>query len=70
MSKRIRNPYDRLPECPICGMDSGVRKITDTVPEKCYVICETCGYKAGPCKSMSSAVSEWKKGKKHKGDIK
>ena len=48
-----------LPVCPKCGMDSGKRFISDTVPERYFVVCETCGYRTKPHGSQSTATKEW-----------
>lgn len=48
-----------LKHCRVCGMDSGVRKVTVKVPEKFYVVCEVCGYKTGPHTTQSGATREW-----------
>ena len=48
-----------LPVCPNCGMDSGKRFISDTVPERYFVVCETCGYRTKPHGSQSTATKEW-----------
>ena len=48
-----------LPVCPNCGMDSGKRFISDTVPEKYFVVCETCGYMTKPHPTQTAATKEW-----------
>lgn len=48
-----------LPVCPNCGMDSGKRFISDTVPEKYFVVCETCGYMTKPHPTQAAATKEW-----------
>ena len=48
-----------LPVCPKCGMDSGKRFVSDTVPEKYFVVCETCRYRTKPHGSQSTATKEW-----------
>ena len=47
-----------LPVCPNCGMDSGKRLISDTVPEKYFVVCETCGYMTKPHPTQTAATKE------------
>jgi len=47
----------------VCGMDSGIRKITTTVPEEHFVVCEVCGFKTKRHKSMAHATREWNGGK-------
>ena len=56
MSRRFRMA---LPVCPKCGMDSGKRLISDTVPEKYFVVCETCGYMTKPHPTQTAATKEW-----------
>ena len=56
MSKRFRMT---LPVCPNCGMDSGKRLISDTVPGKYFVVCETCGYMTKPHPTQTAATKEW-----------
>ena len=48
-----------LPVCPNCGMDSGKRFISDTVPERYFVVCETCGYITKPHPTQTAATKEW-----------
>lgn len=59
-----RGKYDRveLKECRVCGMDTGKRMVTETVPEKFYVVCEICAFKTKPHKSQSAATKEWNGG--------
>ena len=35
------------------------RFISDTVPERYFVVCETCGYRTKPHGSQSTATKEW-----------
>lgn len=49
----------RLSLCPKCGMDSGRRVISETVPEKNYVICDTCGWHTKGYSDMAHATREW-----------
>ena len=48
-----------LPVCPKCGMDSGKRFISDTVPETYFVVCETCGHITKPHPTQTAATKEW-----------
>ena len=48
-----------LPECPVCGMDSGERIMTDQEPPSYYVVCELCGFKTRPHPTQSAATKEW-----------
>jgi hypothetical protein len=48
-----------LKACRVCGMDAGQRMVTETVPEKFFVVCQICGFKTKPCKSQSAASKEW-----------
>ncbi len=58
---KYRGTHKRAPltPCPVCGMDSGVRKVTVKVPEKFFVVCESCGFKTGPHTSQGGATKEW-----------
>ena len=47
-----------LPVCPKCGMDSGKRFISDTVPEKYFVVCEPCGYMTKPHPPQTAVPKE------------
>ena len=49
--------------CRKCGMDSGIRKVTDSVPEEYFVECEICGFKTKRHKSLPHATREWNGGK-------
>ena len=49
--------------CRKCGMDSGVRKVTDTAIEQYFVECESCGFKTKYHKSQGAASKEWNGGK-------
>lgn len=57
----FRGKYNRteLKPCKCCGMDSGVRMVTETVPEKFFVVCQICPYKTRAHKSQSAATKEW-----------
>lgn len=61
MTYAPRKKRDPLPPCPACGMDSGVRKVSVTIPEQFFVICESCGFKTRPHKTAGAATQEWKK---------
>ena len=63
MNSKNKRPRNRLGLCPGCGMDSGTRKVTDTAVERCFVACETCGFKVGPYGDMAHAVRAWNRGK-------
>lgn len=61
-----RGRYNRtpLPPCRVCGMDAGARKVTETVPEKFFVVCGVCGFKTRPHANQSAATREWKGGQR------
>lgn len=63
MNHRNVKPRGPLSLCPKCGMDSGRRVVSETIPERFFVICDTCGYrtKGRPC--MNAATNEWNRGK-------
>lgn len=55
-------PFRHLLEpCPKCNRDSGKRMQTETVPEKFYIVCQSCVYRVGPCGSTSEATKKWDK---------
>lgn len=56
----------KLPECPVCDMDSGKRMMTENEPVNYYVVCEVCGFKTRPHPTQSAATNEWSR-KKRKG---
>lgn len=65
MQRNNRHYRNVLPVCPKCGMDSGRRLVSETVPEKYFVICEACGYQTKPCATQSAATNAWSRmGKK------
>ena len=59
MNYRGVKPKHKLEPCPKCRMDSGKRMQTETVPEKFFVVCQTCGYRVGPYKAGFSATQAW-----------
>lgn len=59
MNKKNKYFKKPLPVCPKCGMDSGKRMVSLTVPEKYYVICETCGFQTKGHADQSAATNEW-----------
>lgn len=59
MNKRCRYFRKALPVCPKCGMYSGRRMVSDTNPEKYFVVCETCGFRTKPHPDQSAATNEW-----------
>lgn len=58
MNQYNRKPSGKLEVCPHCGRDSGERKISLYVPDKCYVRCASCGFTLSG-KSQSSASASW-----------
>lgn len=62
MNAKAKKPRHKLGLCPKCGMDSGARKATDTVPERYYIVCETCGFYVGPFSNLSHATHAWESG--------
>ena len=59
MNARSRGPKRKLALCPRCGMDSGTRMVSSTVPEMFFVACETCGYITKPFRDMAHATRQW-----------
>ena len=59
MNYHGNNNYRELKHCRVCGMDSGVRKVTVKIPEKFFVVCEVCGYKTRPHNTQGGATREW-----------
>lgn len=59
MSNRRSRRYHDLPECPICGMDSGKRMMTNHEPAQFFVVCEVCGFRTKPCNSQGAATQNW-----------
>ena len=68
MNFRGQNKFGELKHCRVCGMDSGVRKVTVKLPERFYVVCEVCGYKTRPHTSQSGATREWNNERKLDND--
>lgn len=58
MNTYNRQPRGKLEVCPRCGRDSGERKISLYVLDKCYVRCASCGFTLSG-KSQSSASANW-----------
>lgn len=61
MNRNNRRATALLEPCPQCGRDSGRRMQTETVPEKFYVVCQSCGYRVGPYKAIFAASQRWNK---------
>ena len=59
-----KHNYKGLNTCRVCGMEAGERMVTETVPEKFYVVCRICGFKTRPHKGQSAATAEWNGGKR------
>lgn len=60
-NRKFKHP---LSECPKCYMDSGKRMVSETIPEKFYVVCESCGFMTKPHNTQNAATHEWnQKGK-------
>lgn len=59
-----RGKYNRQPlkTCRECKLDSGLRMVTETVPEKFYVVCQSCGFKTKAHSTQSAATKEWNGG--------
>ena len=48
--------------CRVCGMDAGVRKMINKVPEEFFVECQICGFKTKRHKSLQHATRDWNGG--------
>ena len=59
MNYRGKHKYMELAPCRVCRMSAGVRKVTTSVPERFFVVCQCCGYKTQPCSTQSLATKEW-----------
>lgn len=59
MNSENRHTTHKLEPCPKCGMDSGKRMQTETVPERFFIVCQSCGYRLGPYKAMCTATQQW-----------
>jgi hypothetical protein len=59
MNYNGKTHYSNLKCCRVCGMDAGNRVVTDTVPEKFFVVCQICGFKTKPHPTLSAATKEW-----------
>jgi hypothetical protein len=65
MTSHGKHKLRELSNCRVCGMDSGIRKITTDVPELHFVECEVCGFKTKKHTSMAHATREWNGGYKN-----
>ena len=65
-----RGIYNRHPlkECRVCGMDAGMRMVTEELPERFYVVCEVCAFKTRAHKSQGAATKEWNGDAVQKGE--
>ena len=61
MARRNKTYKHPLSECPECYMDSGKRMVTETIPEKYVVVCESCGFMTKPHSTQNAATHEWNK---------
>lgn len=59
MNNRGRYKLKPLNHCPVCGMDSGTRKIVISNPERYFVLCESCGHKTKKHANVAHATREW-----------
>ena len=59
MNYRGQYKLTELKHCRVCGMDAGVRMVTEALPERFFVVCKVCGYKTKPHKSQAHATREW-----------
>lgn len=64
MNHRNAKPRGPLSLCPKCGMDSGRRVVSDTNPERYFVICDTCGFHTKGYSRIGSATYEWNKARR------
>ena len=62
MNYHGRGYRNELKTCRLCGMDAGERMVTESVPEKFYVVCRICGFKTKPHNTQSHATREWNGG--------
>ena len=65
MNYHGQQKYGELKVCRMCGMDSGIRKVTIKYPERFFVVCEVCGYKTRPQPTQSGATREWNNERKN-----
>ena len=56
--------YTTLNHCRVCGMDAAERMVTETLPERWYVVCQVCGFKTHGHPSKSAASREWNGGQR------
>ena len=59
MNFRDRYYWADLEPCPVCGRFAGARKMTLSIPEKFFVVCEHCGHKTTPHTTQRHATNEW-----------
>ena len=48
-----------LSPCPVCGKFAGARKVSLSIPEKFFVVCESCGHKTKPYNEQRYATRAW-----------
>lgn len=63
MNRNGRRYPSTLKNCRVCGMDTGERMVTESFPEKFFVVCLCCGFKTRPHKTQNAATFEWNGGK-------
>ena len=62
MNYRGKFKFSQLNPCRVCNMDAGERMMTETLPEKFFVVCRVCGFKTRAHASQSAATREWNGG--------
>lgn len=66
MNYRGRTRKKELPLCRKCGMDGGIRMVTDETYERYFIKCQVCGYQTRKFSTVGAATAEWC-GTNHRG---
>ena len=59
MNYRGQTKRKELPLCRKCGMDGGIRMMTNGAYEQYFIKCQVCGYQTRKFSTRGAATAEW-----------
>lgn len=63
MNKYGKNHCRELPPCRVCGLDGGLRMMTEN-PEQYFIVCQVCGFRTKKFTTRAGATRSWGGSKK------